>query len=617
MRRLGCVLALGLAVLPVPLAAQATVDFYAPGDTALTILTNRTGIAELWVYNATGVSAYNITIFLDDSRVQLVGADTVFASQLPPPTITTGTEQVTLQASGPGLNSYSVLLAKLKFHLDTLAQLGSLLSIRVNSLVSFLGADVTPGHRTGLLNVCQAAQIGGDVSGDRKVNSRDALAVLTAAVGLSVPGGFDVGRPGDVDRDFQTTSRDALFILGYGIGLTYGAAPLLGVWLTNKCAPLAPAPNDMVFWRAAKLYKIPAGDTIPVALGVGGVDTYYARWSADGTKLAFTASIGGYGSEVMSVNADGTGLDTLTGNIYGDFAPDWSPNGSQIAFVSDRVSPQSIWVMNADGTGQTRVTTTHTVYDVAWSPDGVRLAFTGSAPVGGTRRLWSVNTDGTGLVEIVGSGAHYPSDPVWSPAGDSLMYYSSYRGLVYKVAAAGDTVPASALREGQDSPWWANTVHTFRSLISSRYDFFLRRISDGRHLRLTAAPGSNDIRASLRRTLTVPPVYPDTVIVTPDSILLRPDSVGTLQVVVKNNNGTVNSTAPVSWYSRDTTVARVNNAGIVTATKNAGLTYIVATSGWRNDSTKVVVAVTFKAVSAGGYHTCGLTTDSRADCWGS
>ncbi len=615
-RRGSVLLVLVLLLAPAGLAAQATVDFYVP-DTALTILTNRTGTAELRVTNPTGVSAYNITIFLDPSRLQLVGADTMFASQLPPPTISPSGEAITLQASGPGSSSYYVTVAKLKFHLDTLAQFGSLLSIRVNSLTDGLGADVTPGHRTGLLNVCQAEQIGGDVSGDRLVNSRDALIVLTAAVGLPVTG-FDLGRPADVDQDLQVTSRDALFIMSYGIGLPTYTAPLVGTWLVNRCAPLAPAPSDMVFWRSGNLLEITAGDTIATSLGVSGITDYYARWSPDGTKLAFTAWITGYGYEVMTVNPDGTGLDTLTLNPSGDFAPDWSPNGSQIAFVSNRVSPQSVFVMNADGTGQTQVTRTHTVYDVAWSPDGKRLAFTGYDPnLCCARRLWTVNGDGSNVAEVFGgSGGQSPQDPVWSPSGDSLIYYSSTRGRIYKVAATGDTVLASALNGYQDSPWWADAVHTFRSAITYSYAFFLRRISDGRHLRLTRGGGGTDLRAAVRRTLTAPAIYPDTVTVTPDSILLLPDSLDTLTVVVKNNDGQVNNTAPVSWYSRDTTVAKVNGTGIVTASKNAGVTYVVATSGWRSDSTKVVVAVTLGSVSAGSYHACSLATDSLAYCWG-
>lgn len=614
MRRIALLAALGLSLGSGTSRAQL-VQLYVP-DTALTILTNRTATAELRVSGGSGVSAYNITVFLDDSRLHFIAADTVPGGYgLNPPTITTGTEQVTLQASGPGTVFSTVILAKLTFRLDSLAQLGSLLSLRVNSLTDGLGANVLPGHRTGLLNVCQAEKIGGDVTGERVVNSRDALVVLTAAVGLPVSG-FDLGRPADVDQDLRATSRDALFILSYGIGLPTSGAPLLGAWLTNNCAPLQPAPNDLVFWRSSNLYKIAAGDTVPTSLGVGGYDLYYARWSPDGLKLTFTAFISALSYEIMVVNGDGTGPDTLTGSTASDFAPDWSPDGLKIAFVSNRVSPQSIFTMNPDGTGQTQLTTTHTVYDVAWSPDGVRLAFTGYS-VCCARRLWTVNADGSNVAEVFGgSDVHSPADPVWSPSGDSLIYYSQNRGRLYKVGATGDTVLASSLNGSQDSPWWANAVHTFRSFLRYPYDFFLRKFSDGRHLQLIRGVAGNDVRASVRRTLSAPLVYADTVTVTPDSILLLPDSVGTLTVVVKNNDGTPNTTAPVTWWSRDTTVAKVNNAGIVTATKNAGVTYVGATAGWRSDSTKVVVAVTLRAVSAGGYHACGLSADSLAYCWG-
>jgi alpha-tubulin suppressor-like RCC1 family protein len=612
--RRAALLALGLLSAPGALAAQATVYFYVP-DTALTILTNRAATAQLQVYGVSGVSAYKITVFMDPSRVQLVAADTLPGYQLNPPTITANGEAFTLQGSGVGTTYSSVVLANLKFHMDTLAQIGSLVSIRVDSLVDGLGTNVTAGARTGLLNICQALQIGGDVSGDRQVNSRDALIVLTAAVGLPVTG-FELGRPADVDQDLQVTSRDALFILGYGIGLASGGEST-GTWLTNRCAPLAPAPSDMVFWRSGSLYKIVAADTVPVALGVTGVADYYARWSPDGSKLAFTGSITTYGYEVMTVNADGTALDTLTLNTSGDFAPDWSPDGSQVAFVSSRVSPQSIFVMNADGTGQTQVTTGYVVYDVAWSPNGKRLAFTGySVSACCTRTLWTVNTDGSGVVEVPNVAVQTPQDPVWSPSGDSLIYYGYGRGRVYKVSAAGDTVRVSRLDGSQDSPWWENTVHTFRSMLQYPYSFILRRIADGRHLRLTRGAGSGDLRAALRRTLTAPATYPDTVTVTPDSIQLLADSLRTLSVLVKNNDGSVNPTAPVLWRSRDTTVAKVDGVGIVTANKNAGITYVVATSGWRSDSTKVVVAVTLSAVNAGSYHACALSADSLAYCWG-
>ena len=56
------------------------------------------------------------------------------------------------------------------------------------------------------------------------------------------------------------------------------------------------------------------------------------------------------------MNADGTGQTRLTNNAGDDRSPTWSPDGQKIAFASDRDGNVEIYVMNADGTGQTNLT---------------------------------------------------------------------------------------------------------------------------------------------------------------------------------------------------------------------------------------------------------------------
>ena len=56
------------------------------------------------------------------------------------------------------------------------------------------------------------------------------------------------------------------------------------------------------------------------------------------------------------MNADGTGQTRLTNNSAIDDGPAWSPDGTKIAFTSDRDGNYEIYSMNADGTGQTRLT---------------------------------------------------------------------------------------------------------------------------------------------------------------------------------------------------------------------------------------------------------------------
>jgi TolB protein len=92
--------------------------------------------------------------------------------------------------------------------------------------------------------------------------------------------------------------------------------------------------------------------------------------SPDGTRIAFTRHTG-TNTEVFVMNADGTGQTNLTNNgAAADELPDWSPDGTRLVFASTRTSNYEIWVMNADGTGLANLTNTMGAVDAAprWGP---------------------------------------------------------------------------------------------------------------------------------------------------------------------------------------------------------------------------------------------------------
>ena len=103
--------------------------------------------------------------------------------------------------------------------------------------------------------------------------------------------------------------------------------------------------------------------------------------------------------------------------------PAFSSDGSRIAFVSQRDGNAEIYVMNADGTGTTRVTADPlTDGRPAFTPDGQTIVFH-SSRTAGKQQIWSVNVDGTGLTQLTRDSVN--ASPSVSPDGQTIAYVST------------------------------------------------------------------------------------------------------------------------------------------------------------------------------------------------
>ena len=123
----------------------------------------------------------------------------------------------------------------------------------------------------------------------------------------------------------------------------------------------------------------------PVTDPSNSVEAHEPAWSPDGTMLAFSRQSGA-DTGIWRINVDGTGLRRLTNRADSD--PAWSPDGGSIAFTRWAIgfgevgySPgQDIYVMNPDGAGQLRLTSRHNDADPTWSPDGSEIAYVSREP---------------------------------------------------------------------------------------------------------------------------------------------------------------------------------------------------------------------------------------------
>lgn len=146
----------------------------------------------------------------------------------------------------------------------------------------------------------------------------------------------------------------------------------------------------------------------------------FAEWSPDGSKLAFASDREGVW-RIFTVNADGSGLTRLTDSDVTDGNLHWSPDGSRIAFVR-HYAVREVWVMNRDGSNQTRVIDGDWPQ---WSPDGTRLVY--NAYRNGNSDIFSIGVDGTGEIQV-SNDPLFDGYPLWSPDGSQIVWRTERHG---------------------------------------------------------------------------------------------------------------------------------------------------------------------------------------------
>lgn len=165
-----------------------------------------------------------------------------------------------------------------------------------------------------------------------------------------------------------------------------------------------------------------------------------ATFSPDGSKIAFNSFRDGNG-EIYVMNSDGTAQTRLTNDPAGDGQPAWSPDGTKIAFDSERSGLSQIFVMNADGTNVVQLTGTYRNGGADWSPDGTRIAFHSDRDCSGCGTYYDIyvmNADGTGQTRLAFDPV-YATSPAWSPDGAKIVFESQRNGNyeVYVMNADG------------------------------------------------------------------------------------------------------------------------------------------------------------------------------------
>ncbi|MBN2370534.1 MAG: PD40 domain-containing protein [Vicinamibacteria bacterium] len=184
------------------------------------------------------------------------------------------------------------------------------------------------------------------------------------------------------------------------------------------------------------------------------------NWRPDGRAISYVSYRQGIPGLFLAAIYEGRS-QTITGDGYRSaqvFAPSFSPDGSRVAFASNRKSNMDIWVANADGSGARQITSSPAI-DTApcWSPTGQEIAFTSDR--GGTPQIWIMDDEGLNVRRLTNVG-NYNDAPNWNPSKQhpEIAYTSRLEGRFEIAVVDLGTSQVRQITAGRgscESPSWA------------------------------------------------------------------------------------------------------------------------------------------------------------------
>ena len=377
----------------------------------------------------------------------------------------------------------------------------------------------------------------------------------------------------------------------------------------------------LVLWLAVVIgVAFPSGCAPDDVSGVPGISASRTDPAVLGRLIIFSTLEFGGNSQLAAMQPDGSDRRRLTNDDHQYLDAAISPDGRRVVYerFTPDYQPEGVFLMNADGSGQTLLVHRSSVFDgePAWSPDGTHIAFTSyvDGPFGAFGRIFIINVDGTGLRQLTpdvdpnafefDGGASWSPDgkrivftrsgmlylinndgtaftplpnedgaqnPAWSPDGRYIAYQAlnAVGAMRMRNPDGSNPVTISSTSEQQGNPQWSPDSRqiVFNRVVGATLRLFTINIDGTGEQRLSFGSSEDD----LPYWSPFPPARTGTgasVLVTPLYTKLAPTETQQFSATVRTTNGKVISHAPVTWSSSNLTVATVSPAGLVTALDN-------------------------------------------------
>src|SRR3954470_1592385 len=229
------------------------------------------------------------------------------------------------------------------------------------------------------------------------------------------------------------------------------ARSILSIAVLAIAAALAPAPAAQASWPglngwlsfssnrfgtalSGDIFAMPSFGLPQVQLTEVRPDDGQSAWSPDGRRIAFKSRRNG-NNELYVMNADGSDETRLTNSFRGsEGQPFWSPDGRRLLYRKTPDNPitqdADIWQIDVDPVNPNPRTVLERAGDErypSYSPDGSKIVFRGDTDRvdhSGDEELYVMDADGTNIVRLT-DNAIFDSAPAFSPDGTKLAFESA------------------------------------------------------------------------------------------------------------------------------------------------------------------------------------------------